>query len=137
MAPMIVEGGKGTIDAIKASVEVTKRDWIMFTLFAIALGLIAGAGGIACGVGVLATYPLLFLGHALAYRDLVGMPGAQSQDSLCRRLLPPDYRDYAPAQTPRAAAIAGRAAADLCGSSRSPNRRPRLARIAARTWLAR
>jgi len=99
-APMIIEGGKGTIDAIKASVEVTKRDWIMFTLFAIALGLIAGAGGIACGVGVLATYPLLFLGHALAYRDLVGMPGAHSQGQFMPPPPPPDYRDYAPAQTP-------------------------------------
>ena len=99
-APMIVEGGKGTIDAIKASVEVTKRDWIMFTLFAIALALIAGAGGIACGVGVLATYPLLFLGHAVAYRDLVGMPGAHSQGQFMAPPPPPDYRDYAPAQTP-------------------------------------
>jgi hypothetical protein len=97
---MIVEGGKGTIDAIKASVEVTKRDWLMFTLFAIALALIAGAGGIACGVGVLATYPLLFLGHALAYRDLVGMPGAHSQGQFMAPPPPPDYRDYAPAQTP-------------------------------------
>jgi hypothetical protein len=99
-APMIVEGGKGTIDAIKASIEVTKKDWIMFTLFAIALGFIAGAGGIACGVGVLATYPLLFLGHALAYRDLVGIPGAHSQGQFMPPPPPPDYRDYAPAQTP-------------------------------------
>jgi hypothetical protein len=98
--PMIVEGGKGAIDAIKASIEVTKRDWLMFTLFAIALAIIAGAGGIACGVGALATYPLLFLGHALAYRDLVGMPGAQSQGQFMSPPPPPDYRDYAPAQTP-------------------------------------
>ena len=95
--PMIVEGGMGTIDAIKASVEVTKKDWLMFTLFALALGLIASAGGIACGVGVLATYPLLFLGHALAYRDLVGMPGAQSPGQFMPPP-PPDYRDYAPSQ---------------------------------------
>jgi zinc ribbon protein len=99
-APMIVEGGKGTIDAIKASIEVTKKDWIMFTLFAVALAFIAGAGGIACGVGALATYPLLFLGHALAYRDLVGMPGAHSQGQFMPPPPPPDYRDYAPAQTP-------------------------------------
>ncbi|HKC84914.1 MAG TPA: zinc-ribbon domain-containing protein [Blastocatellia bacterium] len=97
--PMIVEGGKGTIDAIKASIEVTKKDWVMFTLFAIALGFIAGAGAIACGVGILATAPLAFLGHALAYRDLVGMPGAQSQGQFMPPP-PPDYRDYAPSQTP-------------------------------------
>jgi hypothetical protein len=99
-APMIVEGGKGTIDAIKASVEVTKKDWIMFTLFALALGFIAVAGSIACGVGILATAPLAFLGHALAYRDLVGMPGVQSQGQFMPPPPPPDYRDYAPSQTP-------------------------------------
>jgi hypothetical protein len=98
--PMIVEGGKGTIDAIKESIEITKRDWLMFTLFALALGFIAGAGGILCGVGALATYPLLFLGHALAYRDLVGIPGAQSQGQFMSPPPPPDYRDYAPSQTP-------------------------------------
>jgi hypothetical protein len=99
-APMIVEGGKGSIDAIKASIEVTKKDWIMFTLFAIALIIIAEAGAIACGFGVLATLPLLFLGHALAYRDLVGMPGAHSQGQFMPPPPPPDYRDYAQAQTP-------------------------------------
>ena len=98
--PMIVEGGKGTIDAIKASIEVTKRDWIMFSLFAAALYLIAIAGVFACGVGALVTLPLLFLGHALAYRDLVGMHGAQSQGQFMPPPPPPDYRDYAPSQTP-------------------------------------
>jgi zinc-ribbon domain len=98
--PMIVEGGKGTIDAIKASIEVTKRDWIMFTIFAVALYLIAIAGSLACGIGVLATLPLLFLSQALAYRDLVGMPGAQGQGQFMPPPPPPDYRDYAPSQTP-------------------------------------
>src|SRR5262249_9440516 len=74
--PMIIEGGKGSIDAIKASSEVTKKDWIMFTVFSLALGFVAGLGSIACGIGVLATAPLAFLGHALAYRDLVGVSGA-------------------------------------------------------------
>src|SRR5262245_6303155 len=98
--PMIVEGGKGTIDAIKASIDVTKRDWIMFTIFAVALYLIAIAGSLACGIGALATLPLLFLGQALAYRDLVGMPGAQGQGQFMAPPPPPDYRDYAPSQTP-------------------------------------
>jgi hypothetical protein len=94
--PMIVGGDKGTIDAIKGSIEVTKKDWIMFTLFAVALGFIAVAGVIACGVGALATYPLLFLGHALAYRDLVGISGAQAQGQFMSPPSPPDYRPYAP-----------------------------------------
>jgi hypothetical protein len=97
--PMIVEGGKGTIDAIKASIEVTKRDWIMFTLFAVVLYLIAMSGSLACGIGLLATAPLLFLGQALAYRDCVGMPGAQMQGQFMPPP-PPDYRSYTPSQTP-------------------------------------
>jgi len=97
--PMIVEGGKGIIDAIKESIEITKRDWIMFTLFAIAVSFIASLGIMACGVGVLATAPLAFLAHALAYRDCVGLPGAQRQE----QFMPPpapDYRSYTPSQTP-------------------------------------
>ena len=97
--PMIVEGGKGTIDAIKASIDVTKRDWIMFTLFSMALGIIAAAGAFLCGIGALATLPLLYLGHALVYRDLVGIHGAQRQDQFMPPP-PPDYRSYTPAQDP-------------------------------------
>ena len=97
--PMIVEGGKGSIDAIRASIEVAKRDWIMFTLFYIVLSLIAHAGIVACGVGLLATLPLLFLGQALAYRDCVGMAGAQMQGQFMPPP-PPDYRTYTPSQTP-------------------------------------
>lgn len=96
--PMIVEGGKDTIGAIKASIEVAKRDWIMFTLFFIVLCLLAVAGMFACGIGLLATAPLLFLGQALAYRDCVGMFGAQMQGQFMPPPPPPDYRDYAPSQ---------------------------------------
>lgn len=98
--PMIVEGGKGTIDAIKESIEITKRDWIMFTLFAMATYFIASAGVLACGVGVLATMPLLPLTQALVYRDLAGMRGAQRQGQFMPPPPPPDYRSYAPSQTP-------------------------------------
>jgi hypothetical protein len=98
--PMIVEGGKGAIDAIKASIEVTKKEWIMFTIFALALGFIAQVGVLACGVGVLATFPLLFLGQALAYRDCVGMPSAQGQGQFMPPPPAPDYRSYSPPQTP-------------------------------------
>jgi uncharacterized membrane protein len=99
--PIIVESGKGAIDAIKASIEITKRDLIMLTLFAIALGFIASAGSFLCGVGALATFPLLFLGHALAYRDCVGMAGAQRQEQYMPPP-PPDYRSYTPSQEPQA-----------------------------------
>jgi hypothetical protein len=96
--PMIVEGGKGTIEAIKASIEVTKKDLVMFTIFALAVYIIAMAGGLACGVGVLATAPLLFLTQALAYRDLVGVSGAQPSAQFAA----PGYGSYTPSQTPYA-----------------------------------
>ena len=98
--PMVVEGGKGSIDAIKASIEVAKRDWLMFTLFFIVLFLVSIAGAIACGIGLLATLPLLFLGQALAFRDCVGMHGAQMQGQFMQPPPAPDYRSYSPPQTP-------------------------------------
>lgn len=99
--PMIVAGGKGTIDAIKSSIEVTKGNWLMFTLFAIVLYVVAGLGALACGVGILATMPLLFLSQVLAYRDCVGVAGARSYDQFMPPP-PPDYRPSAASYTPAA-----------------------------------
>jgi hypothetical protein len=76
--PLIVEGNMGAVDAMRASFETTKRDWLMFVLFAIVLNFLASAGAYACGIGVLATLPLLFLTHAVAYRDCFRMSGAHS-----------------------------------------------------------
>lgn len=90
--PMIVAGGQGTIDALKSSVAVTKHDWLMFTLFAIVLYVVSGLGVLACGVGILATLPLLFLSQVLAYRDCVGVAGARGYD----RFMPPPPPDYRP-----------------------------------------
>jgi hypothetical protein len=90
--PIIVASGKGTIDAIKTSIEVTKQDWLMFTLFAIVLYAIASLGVLACGVGILATMPILFLSQVLAYRDCVGVAGARGYD----QYMPPPPPDYRP-----------------------------------------
>jgi uncharacterized membrane protein len=100
-APMIVEGGKGAIDAIKASVEVTKRNLAVFAVFGLAVGIIAFSGVVACGVGLLATLPLLFLTQALAYRDVVGDSVAQTPEQYTPT---PDYGYYTPepSQTPAA-----------------------------------
>jgi len=75
--PLVVEGNQGPIDAIRNSIELTKQEWLMFAVFAFVLGLLAQAGAILCGVGALATFPLLFLTHAVAYRDCVGVSGAR------------------------------------------------------------
>lgn len=73
--PLIIDRKLGVIDAMKASAEMTKPNLLMFTLFAIVVQLIAGAGEIACGVGLLATIPLLFTMTAVAYRDSFGLEG--------------------------------------------------------------
>ena len=74
--PLIIDRKLGVIDAMKASVEMTKPNLLMFTLFAFVVQLIAGAGELACIVGLLATLPLMFTITASAYRDCFGLEGA-------------------------------------------------------------
>lgn len=76
--PLIVEGNRGAVNAVRTSFEATKKDWLMFVLFAIVLSFLASAGVYACGIGLLATLPLLFLTHAVAYRDCFSVAGAHS-----------------------------------------------------------
>ena len=79
--PLIVDRGLGVTDAMRTSWEMGKRNILMFTLFVIVVGLIAQVGAYACGVGVLATFPLHFTMFAVAYRDCFGIPGAKSYAS--------------------------------------------------------
>lgn len=88
--PLVVERGMGPIQAIQASIEVTKKNWLLFTAFALVLQLIAGAGAILCYVGLLASYPLYFLISTIAYRDVFGVAGA-SRTQPYSPPPPPDY----------------------------------------------
>jgi hypothetical protein len=76
--PLIVEGNLGAVDALRTSFEKTKKDWLMFVLFAFVLNFLSSAGAYLCGIGLLATFPLLFLTHAVAYRDCFNIAGVQS-----------------------------------------------------------
>lgn len=76
--PLIIDKNLGVIDAMKASLEVTKARWYMFALFAIVVSLLAQVGSVACGVGMLATFPLYFTINTVAFRDLFGVQGARS-----------------------------------------------------------
>jgi uncharacterized paraquat-inducible protein A len=76
--PLIVERDLGVFEAMRASSDVTKRNLLMFTLFAFVVQLIASAGSYACYIGLLATWPLMFTITAVAYRDCFGMEGARS-----------------------------------------------------------
>ncbi|HWN98206.1 MAG TPA: zinc-ribbon domain-containing protein [Blastocatellia bacterium] len=74
--PLIIDRNLGVIDAMKTSVEMTKPNLLMFTLFALVVHLISGVGAIACYVGLLATLPLTFTMTAVTYRDCFGLEGA-------------------------------------------------------------
>ena len=75
--PLIVERNMGVIDAMKASIQVTKPHLLQFVLFAFVVQIIASLGSYACVVGLLATYPLMFTIHAVAFRDCFGVQGAR------------------------------------------------------------
>ena len=67
--PLIVRKDLPPLEALKESINVTKNNWIMFSLFAFFVELLAALGIFACCVGIIFTLPLLFLTAAVAYRD--------------------------------------------------------------------
>ena len=58
--------------AMQASAELVKQDYMGFTLFIFALGLPQVLGDLACIAGLFVTIPIVYLAIAIAYRDLVG-----------------------------------------------------------------
>lgn len=74
--PIMADRRVGPIEAMTLSWNMLKQDMWMVTLYNIVLPLIAGLGFLACGVGMVFTMPLLFLGPALVYRDFFILPGA-------------------------------------------------------------
>lgn len=88
--PLVVERRMGPIQAIQTSFAATKKDWLMFTLFAVVMTLIASVGAILCYVGLLASYPLFFTITSVAYRDVFGVAGANHPQSYSPPP-PPDY----------------------------------------------
>lgn len=53
--------------AIVESLGLLKKQWLMTALFFFVLSLVSALGGLVCGVGFFATYPLLFLSLAVGY----------------------------------------------------------------------
>lgn len=68
LAPLfVVDRGLGPISAVSESIGLLKRHWLMAALFYLVINFLSGIGAIACWVGGLWTYPLLFLSVGLAY----------------------------------------------------------------------
>jgi ribosomal protein L40E len=120
--PLTVERRLGVMDAMRHSYELTKNNMLLFTLFALLLQLIVGAGSYACYVGLLATYPLLFTITAVAYRDCFGLPGARSfllaQPSAVAPYAPPEA--YTPMHPPVQSAVQHSAVCSQCQTELPP-----------------
>lgn len=66
---IVADQNVGAVDAIRMSWEALKKDALMAILFALVITILSQIGVYACFVGALFTMPLLFLGHAIVYRD--------------------------------------------------------------------
>jgi hypothetical protein len=98
VVPLIVDQNMGVIRAIETSFNTLKSDWLMAALFYLVIAIVAGLGAIACGIGLLFTVPLFFLGIALVYRDFFyGTPAAAYGAAA-----PPGYGPQPPAGAPPA-----------------------------------
>jgi uncharacterized membrane protein len=70
--PLVVDQRLSAVEALSKSFETLKPHAVMATVFALVVGLVAGLGGILCGVGALFTFPLFPLSVAILYRNFFG-----------------------------------------------------------------
>lgn len=68
----VIDKDMAPIDAVKASYELTKANLGTSIVWYLIAGLIATAGVIACGVGIVASIPISLLGTAYTYKKLTG-----------------------------------------------------------------
>jgi uncharacterized paraquat-inducible protein A len=119
--PLIVDRGMGPLEAVQASVDVTRGDWLMFTCFAFVVQLIAGVGAFACYVGLLASYPLFFTISVIAYRDCFNVQGARRFGPATPPSQQPSYGDAPPGYTPPPPPSFGTTACPQCQATVSAN----------------
>jgi uncharacterized membrane protein len=68
----IVDRSLSPIDGIKASIDITKSNFVQVLLTWLLVGVIVLIGAIACGVGLLVALPVASLYLVYAYRSLTG-----------------------------------------------------------------
>ena len=74
-ASALVADGRSAVEAISQSFAGMKQDWLNAALFIFVFSLLVVASVIPCGLGLFVTIPMLHIVGALAYRDMIGMPG--------------------------------------------------------------
>ncbi len=94
-APLrVVDKGEGAANAILGSIRLLRGQWLWGVLFYFVATLVSGLGGLACGVGLLATYPLFLLSVAVGYWNLT-----QARPSAVAMPLAPDPSVWPPPPT--------------------------------------
>lgn len=76
--PHVAARNVGPMEAVKASVEVFRRNPWAFVVVPLLWRLIAGVGALACCIGILVTIPLVLAATAKAYADHFGLHGWES-----------------------------------------------------------
>jgi hypothetical protein len=74
--PLIVERRMGVGEAMGKSWEITKPHLWLYLVWFLVIYLIGGIGVSFCILGMAGTYPLCILAQMVAYRDVIGIPGA-------------------------------------------------------------
>ena len=70
-APLLILDRKvGAVDAMLGSVRLLRGQWLLGVLFYFVAALIGGLGILACGIGMIATYPLFLISVAVGYLAL-------------------------------------------------------------------
>ncbi len=72
----VIDKNLAPVEAIKASVDLVKNNLGPTLIWYIVGGLIASAGAIVCGIGMLVTLPIMLIGTAFTYKKLTGQPVA-------------------------------------------------------------
>lgn len=75
--PLVVDKKLAFGDALKQSMEVTKQNFFFFLIYALVLGIVANLGAIACGIGMIITFPISILGLVVAYERTFNAPAIQ------------------------------------------------------------
>jgi hypothetical protein len=69
-APILADHpGIGFMDAVKGALAFGKSNLVPRLILMIILGVVGGIGGVACGLGVFITYPIMFAAQWLAYEE--------------------------------------------------------------------
>lgn len=81
--PLIVDGRFTALQALQKSYEVLKGEWLMATIFHVAVYALTGLGVCFFVIGLLFTMPLYTLSIAILYRDflMVKGPGISTEKS--------------------------------------------------------